>query len=248
MVIFHPITTGLSSQGGAVINRDALTTPAYESIEIDHATTITVPTLHNPVYSDKIIKEHYEMQDLDQIHEETARESDQLNEIGGESNPNIHTDPITGYSTLLRPDKSQPSSSQVAFYESIKLKGGFLEGGDKSTAQLNCQYSTLKQDSQPTCDISHTSSHYKEKSSLESVQSSSESVPIGILLTSPTTPTTAHAACTIPTDPETGYSSMLRPDKVVPPPPGPVPHYDVINVKDKQPLVYAARSNNDRSE
>ena len=185
------------------------------------------------------------MQDLN---EEIVRDSDQLKEFRGESNFNIHNDPITGYSTLLRPDKSQPTSTgQVAFYESVKIEEGFLQGGDNVTAHMNYQYSTLKQDPQPSLAISHTSSHYKvnseEKSSIESVQSLSESISKGMLLTPPTAPTITH---TIPTDPQTGYSSMLRPDKVVPPP-GPVPLYDVINVK-KQASFGPARSNSGRSK
>jgi hypothetical protein len=219
------LNTGLSSQG-TMINRDLLTTPAYDSVEIDRETTVAVPSIHNPVYNDKVIRAHYEMQDLDQ--EETAGDSDELKELRDECDINIPTDPITGYSTLLRPDKSQPTSSQVAFYESIKLNEGFLQGDDKDTANMNDQYSRLKQDSQTPLANSHTTSQCKvEKSSLESA---SEPVPKGILRTLSTAQTTLH---TIPTDPETGYSSMIRPDKVVPPP-GQVPLYDVINVNDQQ--------------
>ena len=43
-------------------NRDLLT-PAYESVEIDHETIAA----HNPVYSNEVIRAHYEMQDLDQL-------------------------------------------------------------------------------------------------------------------------------------------------------------------------------------
>ena len=222
-------------------NRDLLT-PAYESVEIDHETTIAA---HDPVYSNEVVRAQHEMQDLDQVEEETAGDSDQPKEVRDECDINIPTDPITGYSTLLRPDKSQPTSSQVAFYESIKVNEGFLQAGDDTvTADVNCQYSTLKQDLQTPLPISHTNSHHKadseEKSPPESVQSSS--VPKGKLLSSPAIPT---VMCTIPTDPETGYSSLLRPDKVVPPPPGPATLYDVINVKDQHPLVHTVRSNND---
>jgi hypothetical protein len=211
-----------------MVNRDLLTTPAYDSVEIDHETTVAVPCIHNPVYNDRVIRAHYEMQDLDQIQEKTAGDSDQLKELRGECDMKIPTDPITGYSTLLRPDKSQPTSNQVAFYESIKLNEGFFQGHDRDTAHMNCQYSRLKQDSQTPLAISHTTSQYKvEKSSFESP---SEPAPKGMLQSSPITQTTLH---TIPTDPETGYSSMIRPDKVVPPP-GQVPLYDVVNVNDQQ--------------
>ena len=227
-------------------NRDLLT-PAYESVEIDRETVIATLSIHNPVYSDKAIRAHYEMQDLDQVEEETAGDSDQPKEVRDECDTNIPTDPITGYSTLIRPDKSQPTSSQVAFYESVKVNEGFVQAGDKGTetVDMNCQYSTLKQDPQTPLPISHTNSHHTEvdsegKSPLESVQSSS--VTKGILLSSPAIPTMMR---TIPTDPETGYSSLLRPDKVVPPPPGPPALYDMINVKDQHPLVHPARSNND---
>ena len=227
-------------------NRDLLT-PAYESVEIDRETVIATPSIHNPVYSDKVIRAHYEMQDLDQVEEETAEDSDQLKEVRDECDTNIPTDPITGYSTLIRPDKSQPTSSQVAFYESVKVNEGFVRAGDKGTetVDMNCQYSTLKQDPQTPLPISHTNSHHTEvdsegKSPLESVQSLS--VAKGILLSSPAIPT---MTCTVPTDPETGYSSLLRPDKVVPPPSGPPALYDMINVKDQHRLVHPARSNND---
>ena len=224
-------------------NRDLLT-PVYESVETDRE-TIAAPSIHNPVYNDKVIREHYEMQDLDRVQEEAAGDSDQLKEVRDECDINIPTDPITGYSTLLRPDKNQPTSSQVAFYESIKVNEGFFRGSDDTaTVDVNCQYSTLKQDSQTPLPISHTNSHHKMdsegKSPLESVKSLS--VLKGMSPSSPAIPTMMH---TIPTDPETGYSSLLRPDKVVPPPPGPAALYDMINVKDQHPLVHTARSNND---
>ena len=81
-----------------MINRDNIpTTPAYESIEIDHRTMVTVNSIQNPVYNNKVIREHYEMQGLNQIHEESARDSDQLKKSRHASNLNIHTDPIIIY-------------------------------------------------------------------------------------------------------------------------------------------------------
>ena len=254
--------TDLSNQ-----DRNVLTTPASESIEIDDETF-----LQNPIYNDDVIvpptsetvatalrlcqvPETLQIQThngdpaldprtstsydstssptTDVPYRQTsasridikAGDSDQLKESRGESNSNIHTDPVTGYSTLSRPDKSHLTFNQVPFYESVnlKVKDVCLQGDNKVTAHaINYQYSTLKQDSCLTLTASHASSCNKVNPQLQEVSVQYQTLP-----------TTKH---TIPTDPETGYSSMLRPDRVVPPT-GPVPLYHVIKVQHKDPAV-----------
>ena len=49
----------------------------------------------------------------------------------------------------------------------------------------------------------------------------------------------------VPTNPETGYSTMLRPGKVVPSP-GPVPIYDVMNVENTYTPVHTATTLTDQ--
>ena len=262
------LNTDLSNQ-----NRGILTTPAYESIEIDetcamtlknsiysndvptsetagtavrlgqvqktlqiqtydgdpeldprastsHDSIISSPTTHvsyhqpqSPSSSALVIdiREHYEMQELNQVHR-NAKDSDVLKESRGKSK--IHTDPLTGYSTLCRPDKSQRTSNQVPYYESVKVNDVCLHSGAG-----HYQYSTVKQDFDPPLTTSHTPSHnsVKEKSPIQHQ----------------TLSTIKH---NVPTDPETGYSSMLRPGKFVPPP-GPVPLYDIISVQHKEAAV-----------
>ena len=250
--------TDLSNQ-----DRHVLTTPAYESIEIDDETF-----LQNPIYNDDVIvpptsetaaatprlcqvpetlqiqthngdpaldlrtSTSYDSTSSSTTHapyhqtsaskiDIKAGDSDQLKESRGESNSNIHTDPVTGYSTLSRPEKSHPTFNRVPFYESVKVKDFCLQSDDKVTAHaINYQYSTLKQDSHPPLITSHASGCKKTNPQEVSVQYQA-------------LPTIKHA---IPTDPETGYSSMLRPDRVVPPS-GPVPLYHVIRVQHKNPAV-----------
>ena len=151
------------------------------------------------------------MQDLNQVHK-NVKDSDVLKESRG-AEDKIHTDPLTGYSTLCRPDKRQPTSNQIPFYESVKVKDVCLHSG------AGHQYSTLKQDSDPPLTTSHTPSHNSAK----------EDSPIQ-------SQTLLTIKDTVPTDPMTGYSSMLRPGKVVPPP-GPVPPYDVISMQHRDTAV-----------
>ena len=121
----------------------------------------------------------------------------------------IPTDPVTGYSTMLRPDKIKPPG-QVSPYEIVTIKDGCLQFGPDGNQTVTPVNNHLQQDPQPPLTISPR----------EALPASSQST-------------------VVPTNPETGYSTMLRPGKVILPP-GPVPLYDVINVENTHPPVHTA--------
>ena len=171
---------------------------------MSHVLTSPCP-ISQPSSGAKInIRERYEMQDLStydkQIHQ-NAGDSNKLNGSKGGDKLIIPTDPVTGYSTMLRPDKSQSHPSHTPFYESVKVNSICLQLGhadsDEVVGQISNPHTLHHQDSQPQLPTSLT---------------------------------------VVPTDPKTGYSIMLRPGKVVPPP-GPVPPYDVINMKNTHPSL-----------
>ena len=136
----------------------------------------------------------------------------------------VPTDPQTGYSTLLRPDEVRSHSVNFnpvdRLYDSIKEKDKCVLGpsGDKMVAQMSSKCSMSPSDSKPqaACSTENPGEHIKflyESTGTAKVSSPEIVAPI--------------------IDPETGYS-VLRPDKVLAPPPGPrtgsVLPYDTIKL------------------
>ena len=171
---------------------------------MSHVLTSPCP-ISQPSSGAKInVRERYEMQDLSTYDKQTHRNAADSNKLNGSKGGDkliIPTDPVTGYSTMLRPDKSQSHPSHTPFYESVKVNSICLQLGhadsDEVVGQISNPHTLHHQDSQPQLPTSLT---------------------------------------VVPTDPKTGYSTMLRPGKVVPPP-GPVPPYDVINMKNTHPSL-----------
>ena len=149
------------------------------------------------------------MQHLSSIEELYPVTTSDVNQYRSEHKRDIPTDPVTGYSVLLRPNKIKPRG-QISAYESVTVQDVCLQlepDGNQAITQMNNQLQLPLRIISPR----------------EALRSSSQSK-------------------IVPTDPETGYSTMLRPGKVVPPP-GPVPVYDVINVKNTHPPVRTATTN-----
>ena len=141
----------------------------------------------------------------------------------------VPTDPKTGYSTMLRPDNFQTIPGPFPRYDIIKVN----EDGDKSPEETNDLHVTAPDITASAAAVTYlccnslTQESRAPRLDLNATHNSTLN-PQEISPPSPLTDTQFHV---VPTDTETGYSTMLRPDKFQPLP-GPVPGYDTIKVKD----------------
>ena len=146
----------------------------------------------------------------------------------------VPTDPKTGYSTMLRPDNFQTIPGPFPGYDIIKVN----EDGDKSTEETNDLHVTAPDITASAaavtslCCNSLTQESRAPRLDLNATHNSTLN-PQEISPPSPLTDTQFHV---VPTDTETGYSTMLRQDKFQPLP-GPVPGYDTIKIKDSSSVT-----------
>ena len=141
----------------------------------------------------------------------------------------VPTDPKTGYSTMLRPDKFQRKPGPFPGYDVIKVS----EDHEESTEEKNDLHVTAPDITASVADVKSLCRNSLTQESRaprlhSNITHNSTLNPQKISPPSPSIHTQCHV---VPTDTETGYSTMLRPDKFQPLP-GPVPGYDTIKVKD----------------